>query len=125
LRRAGGAAARFPRTPAEAEWFGGAAFPAQRRQRHLNDGIVDIGDLDHRTPWVDHALPDDGVDLDRHVVARDGFLLLDNGGLGSEVQGGLPLDERPQEIQTRARRPTVFAQTKDHGSLILGGDPQR
>ena len=50
---------------------------AQRGQRHLDHGVVDVGDLDHGEVGLDDAVPDDGVDLHRHVVRGDRLLLLD------------------------------------------------
>src|SRR5262249_21882993 len=94
----------------------------QRSQRHLNDGVVDAGHFDHRPARIDDALPDDGLNLDRNVVARDGLLRLDRGGLGTQVLRYLPLDHRQQEVNAGSDRAIVPAQPKYHRALVLRRD---
>ena len=95
---------------------------AQRGNRHLRHRISYIGDLDQRTRRVDDAAPDDGVDLDRHIVPGDGLLLLDRGRRGANVDSALPFDQWRQKIKPRSRSAHIASEKKHDGALILIGD---
>jgi hypothetical protein len=98
---------------------------AQRGYGNLDDGIADIDHFDDGAFGIDRLAPNHGVDLDRHIVARDRLLLLNGGRHRAHIDRYLPLDERDQQIKTRSRGSRIFAEPEDHRPFILMGDPHR
>src|SRR5262249_41620253 len=97
---------------------------AERRQRHLLDGIADIAHLDDGTLRIENAVPNDGIDLDRHVVPRDALLLLDVRRHGAQVHLLLPFDEQPDQVEPGPRDAIELAEAKDDATLILIRDAE-
>ena len=96
----------------------------QGRQRHLDDRVVDAGHLNDGTARIDDALPNDSVNLDRDVVARDRFLRFHGGGFGAQIQRHLPFDQWQKKVDTGTGRAVVLAEPEDDGALILIGNSQ-
>jgi len=67
---------------------------AQRRERDLDDGEIDVFHLDHRELGIDDAIPDHRVHLDRTLSFGDRLLLLNGGRVDAQVDRLLPFDQR-------------------------------
>ena len=66
-----------------------------------------------------HAKPEHRVDLHRHAVARDRFLLLHGDRDGAGVDLPLPFDERDQVVEARPAHADEPAEAKDDAALVL------
>jgi hypothetical protein len=91
--------------------------------RHLHHGVRNLLDLNDRPFRIDDPVPDHGIHLDRHVVARDSFLLLDIGRDRPQVELGLPFHEWPDEIEAGTGAAVEAAEPEHDASFILIGDP--
>ncbi len=74
---------------------------AQGRQGDLIDRLAEIFDGDDRLSRIDDLVPEHRVHLHRDAVPGDGFLLLDLGGDGADVDDALPVDERNDPVKPR------------------------
>ena len=87
----------------------------------LLDGIGDAAYLHDRALWIDDAIPDHRIDLDRHVVAGDAFLLFDVSRDRAQIELGLPFDKEPNEIEARSSRSIEFSEAENDRALVLVG----
>ena len=94
---------------------------AQRRQRDLRDGGIDISHAHHRLGRVHDPVPDNGVDLDGDVILGDGFLLFDRRGNDALIDQELPLDEGQEKIKAGAAFANEAAQAQNDAALIFLG----
>ena len=95
---------------------------AQSGERDLNDRRVDILDFQDRSLGIDDAIPDDCVDLDRHIVFGDRFLLLDRRSVDAQIDATLPLDQRNDPIEARTPGALIAAEPENDATHILVGD---
>ena len=71
---------------------------------------------------IEDAVPDDRIDLHRDIVLGDGFLLLDGGRHGAQIDLALPFEEWNEPIRSGAAQAVVSPETKDNSALILVGN---
>jgi hypothetical protein len=93
---------------------------AQSRERHLDDRVRDVLHFDDREIGFDDAVPDDGIDLDRDIVARHCLLLLDTVGQHTHVDLGCAVDaKRKDPEEPRAAGADIASEAEDERALKL------
>ena len=94
-------------------------FP-QARLRAQGDGLVEIRNLQDRFLGVPHQPENDGVDVHRNGVARQGRFRADVGHPNALVHiGADAVHYRDDEEKSRPTQPDVFAEAQHRGFLPL------
>src|SRR5262245_6485800 len=102
-----------------------AQNPAQRGLRQLASRSEIIENLNHRALGVDDAEIDDGVHLDRDVVARNhvlGWHLVDD---DAKINPHHLLDQRNEKEETRSLGARVASEREHDAALVFTQDPNR
>ena len=102
-----------------------AEHRAQRRLRELARRHHEILHFDDRLLRIDDAEIDDGVDLDRNVVARDHVLARHIEHDGAQFDAHHLLDERHKDDQSRTLDLPESAQLEDNAALVFAQNAQR
>src|SRR5207248_7417368 len=102
-----------------------AADAAQRGLRELGGREQEVLHVDERAIGIDHAEVNDGVDLDRDVVARDHVLRGNVERDDAQIHAHGALDDRNDEHEARPARRHQPAEAKHDDPLVLVDDVHR
>src|SRR5438105_2008415 len=96
---------------------------AKRRLRKLRSLIAIVEHLDDRAPRLDHAKEDDGVDLQRDVVARDDVLRRNFERFLPQRDAHHAVDRREDEEDARTLRVAKETpEAEDDAALVFRKD---